>query len=92
MHFTPAQDGEWKYRASFRTGPDVAISLDPAAGSAAGFDGASGGFRVAANRARGLLEYVGKHHLRYAGTGEYYLKGGADSPENFLAYDEFDGT
>ena len=92
VNFMPTQAGEWKYRASFRSGPDVAISLDAAAGSAAAFDGASGAFRVAANRARGLLEYVGAHHLRYAGTGEYYLKGGADSPENFLAYDEFDAT
>jgi hypothetical protein len=28
----------------------------------------------------------------HAGTGEFFLKGGADSPENFLGYREFDGT
>ena len=43
-------------------------------------------------RAKGLLQYVGGHYLRHAGSGEYYLKGGADSPENFLAYADFDGT
>ncbi len=32
----------------------------------------------------------GAHYLRHAGSGEYYLKGGADSPENFLAYADFD--
>ena len=35
---------------------------------------------------------MGEHYLRFAGTGEYFLKGGADSPENFLGYHEFDGT
>ncbi len=35
--------------------------------------------------------FVGKHHLRFAETGEYFLKCGADAPENFLAYRDFDG-
>ena len=38
------------------------------------------------------MQYVGEHHLKFAGTGEYFLKGGADSPENFLAYAEFDDS
>ena len=96
-NFTPAEAGRVEVSgppsARDRMSPS---SLDAAAGSPAAFDGASGGFRVAAKGRRsprqGLLEYAGKHHLRFAGTGEYYLKGGADSPENFLAYDEFDGT
>jgi hypothetical protein len=99
VSFTPDREGEWRYQASFRIGRDVALSLDPAAGSPAAFDGASGTFRVSRSdkkapdfRAKGLLQYVGEHHLRHAGSGEYYLKGGADSPENFLAYADFDGT
>jgi hypothetical protein len=98
-HFTPDEQGEWRYTASFRTGEDVALSADPRAGTPAAFDGASGAFRIAASdkqgadhRAKGLLQYVGGHHLRFAGSGEYYLKGGADSPENFLAYQDFDDT
>src|SRR5204862_227404 len=43
-------------------------------------------------RARGRLHYVGKHYLQFAGTGEYFLKVGADAPETLLAYAEFDGT
>jgi hypothetical protein len=61
-------------------------------------DGAKGSFNIAPtdktgrdNRAKGRLEYVGKHHLRFAETGEYFLKCGADAPENFLAYVDFDG-
>ena len=98
-HFTPDEEGEWTYIASFRTGEDIAISLEANAGQAAAFDGARGSFQIASTherendfRAKGLLQYVGEHYLKYAGTGEYFLKGGADSPENFLAYAEFDNT
>ncbi len=38
-----------------------------------------------------MLEYVGGRYLRWAGTGEYFLKQGADAPENLLAYADFDG-
>ncbi|MBM4026256.1 MAG: DUF5060 domain-containing protein [Planctomycetes bacterium] len=43
-------------------------------------------------RAQGLLRYTGHRYLQFAHTGTYFLKGGADSPENFLAYADFDGT
>ena len=42
-------------------------------------------------RGRGRLNYVGKHHLQFAETGEFFLKTGVDAPENFLAYQDFDG-
>jgi hypothetical protein len=94
VHFLPDQPGNWTYTASFRSGPNVAIDANPQGGAPAAFHGATGRFnvRAATKGTRGLLRYVGKHHLQYAGTGEFYLKGGADSPENFLAYDEIDGT
>ncbi len=99
VHFVPDEEGTWSWRASFRAGPDVALSLDPAAGTPASFDGASGSFSVGPtdkagrdHRAKGMLRYVGAHYLRFAQTGEYFLKGGADSPENFLAYADFDQT
>ena len=100
VHFCPDQTGTWTYEASLRKGPDVAVSDDPEAGASAGScDGATGSFAVGPtdktgrdHRAKGRLQYVGKHHLRFAETGEYFVKGGADSPENFLAYDGFDHT
>jgi hypothetical protein len=94
VHFLPDRSGTWTYSASFRSGPNVAVDANPQAGAPASFNGATGRFtiRPAAKGTRGLLRYVGRHHLQYAGSGEYYLKGGADSPENFLAYDEIDGT
>jgi hypothetical protein len=99
VHFTPNAAGNWTWTASFRTGTDVALADAAGAGTATAFDGAKGSFRVATSnkkgadfRAHGMLDYVGGHHLRFAGSGKYFLKGGADSPENFLAYDEFDDT
>ena len=43
-------------------------------------------------RARGRLQYAGKHYLQFAGSGDYFLKLGSDSPETLLAYADFDGT
>jgi hypothetical protein len=99
VHFVPDAQGTWTYRASFRTGAGVAFEPDPTAGTPTAFDGASGSFAVGPtdktgrdHRAKGFLRYVGKRYLRFAETGEHFLKGGADSPENFLAYGEFDQT
>jgi hypothetical protein len=99
VHFAPSHVGTWKYNVSFRKGNNVAVSEGKNAGQSAGFmDGQSGTFNITATdktgrdlRGKGLLQYVGRHHLRFAETGEYFLKCGADAPENFLAYADFDG-
>jgi hypothetical protein len=99
VHFAPDQVGTWKYNVSFRKGSNVAVDERNNAGQSASFmDGQSGSFDIEPTdktgrdfRGKGLLKYVGKHHLRFAETGEYFLKCGADAPENFLAYADFDG-
>jgi len=99
VHFAPDAVGTWRYNVSFRKGLNVAVSERKNAGQSAGFmDGQSGSFDIGPTdktgrdfRGKGLLRYVGKHHLRFAETGEYFLKCGADAPENFLAYADFDG-
>jgi hypothetical protein len=98
VRFTPDQAGQWKYKASFRRGSNVAVDLSPTAGTPTGFNGANGTFTVA-NLDReapgflkwGRLEYVGRHYLKFR-DGPYWIKGGTDSPENFFAYDGFDNT
>jgi len=97
VHFVPDEEGRWNWKASFRKGTGIAISDDTKAGSPISVT--RGDFSVAPtdktgrdHRAKGLLKYVGKRYLQFAETGEYFLKGGADSPENFLAYADFDGT
>ncbi|NEQ40036.1 MAG: DUF5060 domain-containing protein [Okeania sp. SIO3I5] len=99
VNFMPDEVGEWNYVASFRQGRWIAVNDNLEAGKAIAFDGAKGSFIVTETdknnpdfRSRGLLNYVGKHYLQFKGTGEYFLKGGANSPENFLAYYEFDNT
>jgi len=99
VHFVPDEVGQWIYLASFRKGTDITLSDDPMDGTPVAFDGAKGSFTVDPSdkggqdfRAKGLLKYVGKRYLQFAETGEYFLKGGADSPENFLAYVDFDDT
>jgi len=76
----------------------VAISLDSNAGEPASFDGDQGTFVIKAQDTSapgflkwGRLEYVGKHYLKFK-DGPYWIKGGADSPEDFLAYHGFENT
>ena len=95
--FRPDEPGEWKYSISFRQGKSIAISNQP--GIPAGCDGAQGSISVLPNTGalddpftKGKIVYDGSHYLKYSGKGSIFLKGGADSPENFLAFADFDGT
>ena len=98
-HFIPPKTGEWKWKVSFREGEKIVLNDLPTAGKASSFDGETGIFIVGSSdktapdfRAKGTLQYTGGHYLQFAGTKYFFLKGGADSPENFLAFDEIDGT
>ena len=98
VHFVPTETGAWTFRASFRKGAGVAVAQSANAGTSAGFDGAGGSFSVGETdkggrdfRGKGLLRHRGGRYLSFD-NGETFLKGGADSPENFLAYEDFDGT
>ncbi len=100
VHFAPDAIGTWTYTASFRSGTNIAVNANATAGASAGFmDGKSGTFTIAATdksgrdlRGKGRLKYVGEHYLQFAETKEYFLKQGADAPENLLAYNDFDNT
>ena len=98
-HLSPDHIGEWTYVVSFRQGKGVAVLDTVDAGEPLeSVDGLTGSFQVTKSdksgrdfRGKGRLRYVGKHHLKFAGTDEFFLKAGADAPENFLAYQDFDG-
>jgi len=99
VHFAPDSPGKWSYIVSFRAGSNIAVNTEPGAGSPGLIDGLAGTIEIAATdkkggdlRGKGGLQYVGERYLKFAETGEFFLKGGADSPENFLGYFEFDGT
>lgn len=96
-HLAPDKPGRWDYVVSFTSGRHAA--LDGGGAPLASSHGKSGSFTVAATdksgrdfRAQGRLQYVGQHHLRFAGSKRYFLKAGADAPETLLAYADFDGT
>ena len=100
VHFAPPKTGAWTWKASFRSGDNVAASDDANAGQAvASIDGKTGTLTIGPtdktgrdHRGKGLLQYVGHRYLKFAETGEWFLKCGADAPENFLAYEDFDNT
>ena len=96
--FTPDRAGNWRYRASFRAGPLLAIDLATEVGTPSAFDGTSGKFTVGERDPAapgflrwGRLSYAGRHYLKFQ-DGPYWIKGGTDEPENLLAYKGFDNT
>ncbi|NBC83485.1 MAG: DUF5060 domain-containing protein [Bacteroidetes bacterium] len=98
VHFTPRITGKWYYVASFRKGDQIAVNLSPTAGEPVSFNGAKGEIEIIDtdktgrdHRGKGMLRYVGEHYLHFD-NGEWFMKGGADSPETLLAYEDFDGT
>jgi len=96
VRFTPDRPGEWTYTVSFVSGDEVAIN--DSAGTALGENGGNGSFTVSERDvdapgflAAGPIEYVGEHYLKQA-DGDFWIKGGVDSPENFFGYAGFDNT
>jgi len=94
-HLSPDKTGTWNYTVRFTKGEHAA--LDGGGEALKPFDGINGSFNISACdksgvdfRGKGRLEYVGKHHLQFAGSKEYFLKAGPDSPETLLAYMDFD--
>ncbi len=98
-HLSPDKTGKWNYHISFLKGAMVATADMPWMKSLAPFNGIEGSFMVAPTdktgrdlRGKGRLEYVGKHHLQFKGSGEFFFKAGADAPETLLAFEDFDNT
>jgi hypothetical protein len=98
VRFVPNQAGKWAYEVDFRHGDQIAVKLDPLSGTPVAGDKLSGTLNVAQRdphapgfRKWGRLEYVGSRYLKFA-NGPSWIRGGTDSPENFLAYAGFDNT
>lgn len=98
VRFTPDKTGQWKYVVSFRKGKNIAIDLQHDEGRAGSLDGISGKLiisKITSDNPQfyryGRLEYAGGYYLKFR-DGPYWIKGGTDSPEDFLAYGGFDNT
>jgi hypothetical protein len=96
-HLSPDKPGKWNYRVAFTAGVNAATYGQGTA--LAPYDGKTGSFSIGASdktgtdfRAGGRLTYQGGHYLIAAGSGQAFLKAGADAPETLLAYADFDDT
>lgn len=97
--FTPPYSGEWTYSVSFTKEKNIAIENDPYVGiPIKAHHGSTGIFTVnppdknAEHFERsGAVIYNNSRYL-YTQNGEPILLFGTNSPENFLAYQDFDNT
>lgn len=96
-HLSPDTTGTWTWTTSFRQGTNVA--QNGGGTTVSPYHGLTGTFTVGATdktgrdfRGKGRLQYVGQRYLRHKGTNEWFIKAGADAPENLLNNTEIDGT
>jgi len=99
VKFAPNTEGKWEFEAYLAEGTDIGISQNPLKEKKKSLWKSSGSFEIAPPDSSatgfystGKLGYTGKHYLEESETGKPFLKNGVGSPENFLAYHEFDGT
>jgi len=78
-HFSPDEEGAWEYSANFVEGVDIAVATSGR--NTVYFDDQGGSFVIAPtnksgrdHRGKGMLQYVGQSHLKFAETGLYFLK------------------
>lgn len=98
VRFNPEHIGEWKYKASLFKGDSIAISQNIESAEKIRLLNSNGTFEVIPSqetspdfRARGRI-IVENGFFKFEHSDNYFLKAGANSPENFLAYADFDNT
>jgi hypothetical protein len=97
-HLSPDKPGFWNYEVTLYEGKNISVNNESGSHAPPIFR-SEGRFNIMPTnksgrdfRGKGRLQYVGKRYLQFAGTKEFFLKAGADSPENLLAYEDFDST
>ncbi len=98
VRFNPEVTGKWTYRARLSKGDSIALHCTHEKGIPVELRNAKGSFFVSRSdkelpdlRAKGILK-VENGYFKFPHGEQYWLKMGANSPENFLAYEGFDGT
>lgn len=98
-HFVPDLEGKWAYEAELRSDKGIAVNDEPNSGEVVGISNAQGEFEVGpiSNADSKDFRSFGKiivegSYFRFQESSKVWIKGGADSPENLLAYAGFDGT
>lgn len=98
VKFTPDRPGLWRYNASLYKGAGVALADRPEAGQQIPITNATGNLKVVKAESQatgfhalGTLYTKGRYYYT-ADQDKVWLKGGTNSPENLLAFNEFDQT
>ncbi len=98
VRFTPDRKGEWSYSATMYHKDSIALKDDFQNAEPIEIPNAEGWFTVTDSdkkgvdfRANGRLQ-VANGFYKFQDSEKYWLKGGANSPENLLAYIDFDDT
>ncbi|WP_446051285.1 DUF5060 domain-containing protein [Zobellia laminariae] len=99
VKFSPGKTGEWDFKAYLMEGKNIAVKQFSLPKKNKSIWDIKGNFEVqpidsteSGFYSKGMLVYNGTHYLKQSETGKPFLKNGVGSPENFLAYSEFDGT
>ena len=99
VHFRPDVPGSWSYTISFLKEKNIAVLDGDIVGEPVGPDGSGGTLEIEISdktgpdfRSRGRIVNGGRGYFKFQGTDEIWIKNGADSPENFLAFMDFDQT
>ncbi len=99
VHFRPDEVGSWNYKVSFRTGKNIAVLDGDNLGNAVALDGMEGTIDISEStksgadfRSKGRIVNGEKGYFKFQDKEDIWIKNGADSPENFLAYSDFDQT
>lgn len=97
--FVPNKTGDWKYELFFSSTKGSGLyNQNSNVDNMVTFEGE---FNISSERAakdsedfrdHGILQDVNERYLQFSGSKKYWLKTGAGSPENILAYADFDGT
>jgi len=98
VRFSPDRLGDWQYQARLTSGTNIALAGNKAPASGALLLDRAGAFYVTESekvapdfRATGRLIVDGGEY-RYQTSGQTWVKGGTNSPENLLGYAGFDDT
>ena len=96
--FTPNKTGKWSYKATLYKGDSIALKSNFETEEIINISNAEGNFIVLDSdkegndfSAHGRLEAY-KSYFKFRNTDKYWLKVGANSPENLLGYADFDDT
>ncbi|MBT32348.1 MAG: DUF5060 domain-containing protein [Thalassobius sp.] len=97
VRYLPPTSGKWTYKAKLLHGENIAINLNEDAAQIE-LSNESGAFVIDKRGmtkegliGRGVMQ-VKNGYLQFPESNEYMIKVGANSPENFLAFADFDQT